>query len=78
MTDKERRQFDDSLYSYDFDSEWDVEKALREPQRPYRPRPEQKREHREEYHRIPRYAIRSVEILRRFSTDALLHIYRTP
>lgn len=51
MTDKER-QLNDSLYSYDFDSEWDVEKALREPQKPYQTRTEQDREHREEYHRI--------------------------
>lgn len=56
MTDKGRQPFDDSLYSYDFDSEWDVEKALREPQTPYQTRTEQKREHREEYHRIPLYA----------------------
>ena len=47
MTDKGRQPFDDSLYSYDFDSEWDVEKALREPQTPYQTRTEQKREHRE-------------------------------
>lgn len=54
MTENERRQ-NDSLYSYDFDSEWDVEKALREPQKPYQSRTEQSREHREEYHRLASY-----------------------
>ena len=53
MTDNERRQLDDSLYSYDFDAEWDVEKALREPKVSYQAKTEQRREHREEYRRVP-------------------------
>lgn len=53
MSEKERRQFDDSLYSYDFDSEWDVEKAMREPQASHKTRSAYPREHREEYHNLP-------------------------
>lgn len=52
MSENNRQSFDDSLYRYDFDSAWDVEKALREPQSTYRSPAEQAPEHREEYRRV--------------------------